>query len=383
MIGQLRVARFFGIDLLVHWSWFLVFGLLTYSLGDDNGLFGEMFPEWSNGTRYTIAGVSAFLFFASVVVHEYSHSLVALRYKIPVRSITVFIFGGVSNLEREASTASQEFWIAFAGPAMSFVLAALFGAAWFIFGGQSAYAGGVLGYLAWVNFATGVFNLIPGYPLDGGRVLRAILWGLKRNMLAATKIASRTGTIVAYLMMAGGVVLFFTTGSIISGFWFIFIGFFLKNASESSYEQLLLQQTLRGVRVSSLMAPQFERVGPETTLQELVEGQLLRTRFVAVMVETNLLGIVTVSDIKEVPQDEWATRTAYRTMTPRERLHVVQPDTPIAEALQLMATHDIHQIPVIATYDLLGFVTRSSIVRYIQFRSSLQPAEAAQVTSSS
>jgi Zn-dependent protease len=374
--GNFRVARLFGIDLLVHWSWFLVFGLLTFSLGDADGLYGEMFPEWSSLTTYALAGLASFLFFISVVAHEYSHSVIALRYGIPVKSITVFIFGGVSNLEREAATASQEFWIAFVGPAMSFLLAALFGAGWFVFAGESSHVGAILGYLSVVNFITGVFNLVPGYPLDGGRVLRAALLALKRNMLAATRIASRTGTVVAYLLMALGVVMFFSTGSVISGIWFIFIGFFLKNASESSYEQLLLQQTLRGVTARSLMTTTYESVGPDMSLQELVDKHLFRTRFVAVKVETNLLGLVTVSDIKEVPQSEWASRSVYRTMTPRERLSVVHPDTPITEALQIMSSQEIHQVPVIETYDLLGFVTRTDILRYIEFRANLRPVEA-------
>lgn len=376
MSGNFRVARLFGVDLLVHWSWFLVFGLLTYSLGDADGLYGEMFPEWSSLTTYSIAALASFLFFVSVVAHEYSHSVVALRYGISVKSITVFIFGGVSNLEREASSASQEFWIAFVGPAMSFLLAALCGAGWFLLVGESSHAGAILGYLSVVNFITGVFNLVPGYPLDGGRVLRAVLWALKRNMLAATRIASRTGTVVAYGLMALGVVTFFSTGSVISGIWFIFIGFFLKNASESSYEQLLLQQTLRGVTARSLMTTTYESVGPDMSLQELVDKHLFRTRFVAVKVETNLLGLLTVSDIKEVPQGEWASRSVYRTMTPREQLSVIRPDTPIAEALQIMASQDIHQVPVIETYDLLGFVTRTDVLRYIEFRANLRPVEA-------
>ena len=353
-----------------------MFGLLTYSLGDADGLYGEMFPEWSSLTTYSIAGLAAFLFFVSVVAHEYSHSVVALRYGIPVKSITVFIFGGVSNLEREASSASQEFWIAFVGPAMSFMLAALCGAAWFLTASESTHAGAILGYLSVVNFITGVFNLVPGYPLDGGRVLRAIIWGLKRNLLVATRIASRTGTIVAYLLMGLGILTFFSTGSLISGIWFIFIGFFLKNASETSYEQLLLQQTLQGVTAKSLMTTTYESVGPDMSLQELVDKHLFRTRFVAVMVETNLLGLLTVSDIKEVPQSEWGTRSVYRTMTPREKLSVVNPDTPITETLQIMATTDIHQVPVIASYDLLGFVTRADILRYIEFRANLRPVEA-------
>jgi Zn-dependent protease/CBS domain-containing protein len=376
LTGNFRVARFFGVDLLVHWSWFLVFGLLTYSLGDADGLYGEMFPEWSSLTTYSIAGLAAFLFFVSVVAHEYSHSVMALRYGIAVKSITVFIFGGVSNLEREAASASQEFWIAFVGPAMSFAVAAVCGAGWFVLAGESSHAGAILGYLAVVNFITGVFNLIPGYPLDGGRVLRAIIWGLKRNMLAATRIASRTGTVVAYLLMGLGVLTFFSTGSVISGIWFIFIGFFLKNASESSYEQLLLQQTLRGITARSLMTTTFESVGPDMSLQELVDKHLFRTRFVAVQVETNLLGLLTVSDIKEVPQAEWPTRSVYRTMTPREQLSVVHPDMPIAEVLQIMASQDIHQVPVIATYDLLGFVTRTDVLRYIEFRANLRPVDA-------
>lgn len=375
MPGHLKVGRLFGVDLLIHWSWFLVFGLLTYSLGDEDGLFGEMFPEWSAATTYAIAGLSAFLFFVSVVAHEYSHSLMALHYGIPVKSITVFIFGGVSNLEREAATAGQEFWIAFVGPGMSFVLSALFGLGWFLLHDRIDYVGAVLGYLAVVNFVTGLFNLIPGYPLDGGRVLRSILWGMKRNMLAATRIASRTGTVVAYLMMALGVLIFFTSGSLIGGIWLIFIGFFLKNASESSYEQLLLQQTLRGVTARSLMTTTYESVGPDMTLHELVEKHLFRARFVAVMVETNLLGIVTASDIKEVPQSDWEAQTVYRTMTPREKLFVVHPETEIAETLQIMAVHDIHQVPVIASYDLLGFVTRGDVVRFIEFRANLRTAE--------
>ncbi|MPZ22017.1 MAG: CBS domain-containing protein [Dehalococcoidia bacterium] len=370
--GNIRVARIAGIDLLIHWSWFLIFGFLTYSLGADDGLYAEMF-DWAARERYLIGAISAFLFFASVIAHELSHSLLALRLGIPVKSITIFIFGGVSALEREPDNARHEFWIAFVGPGMSFLLAAVFGVLWFLFAGTSTHIGAITGYLSLINVATGAFNLVPGYPLDGGRVLRSILWGLKRNLLVATRIAARVGTLTAYLLMAAGIFMFFSFGNIIGGIWLIFIGFFLKNASETSYEQLLLDQTLKGVTAGSLMNRTYESVPPDMALQELIDKHLFRTRFVAVMVETNLLGVITASDIKEVPQTEWETRSVYRTMTPREKLHVVQPTTPITEALQIMAEHDIHQVPVIATYDLLGFVTRGDVLRFIEFRANLRP----------
>src|SRR3990172_2125213 len=228
MLGSFKIGRIAGIEIAVHWSWLFIFVLVTSSFA--TGILEEFFPEWSDARRWGVGVIIAAIFFASILLHELSHSLVAKAKGIPVKGITLFVFGGVSNLGREAQSAAEEFQVAGVGPLTSLAIGALFAILWAALRVPAPQASGIAGYLAFINGVIAAFNMLPGFPLDGGRVFRAIVWARNRNLLAATRAASRTGEGVAYLLMAGGAIQFVTVNPI-GGGWMFFLGRFLRNAS--------------------------------------------------------------------------------------------------------------------------------------------------------
>ncbi|MFQ5878743.1 MAG: site-2 protease family protein, partial [Dehalococcoidia bacterium] len=272
MPSSYRLGRIAGIEVGAHWSWFLVFFLLSWSLATT--LFRDSFPEWTAAQRWLAGVITTGLFFASVLLHELSHSLVARRLGLPVSSITLFIFGGVSNLTREPDTPRDEFVIAIVGPGTSFLLAAAFALVWAATRGVSEPVALVSGYLAFINGVLGVFNMVPGFPLDGGRVFRSIVWARNRDLLRATRIASGVGVVVAYGLVVAGIAMVFTV-ALISGIWLVFIGWFLKNASESSYQQLLVRDALQGVPITGVTNDLYTAVAAGTTLRELADRYIL------------------------------------------------------------------------------------------------------------
>jgi Zn-dependent protease/CBS domain-containing protein len=371
----LRIGRIFGIDIRIHWSWLAIFFLLLWWLAE--GFFDDVnaYSHWSSVERWVASGITTILFFVSILLHELSHSLVARRLGLPVHSITLFIFGGVSSLTQEPDSPGQEFKMAIVGPLMSFalgILAAAIAAGLWASGLDDTVPGAVAAYLAFINIAVGIFNMLPGYPLDGGRVLRASLWARTNNMLRATRWASRVGTLIAFGLMALGV-LSALAGNWLGGVWFIVIGWFLRNTSEQAYQQLLYRNTLEGAKVGDIIDRSFEGAPPDIPLSELVNEYILARgqRCVPVVVEGNLLGLITLGDLRAFPPDEWATTSAFRAMTPREQLHTIASDDELMSALELMAAHDIHQLPVIDGFAFSGFVTRADVIRRIQVKAEL------------
>jgi len=376
--NSFKLGRIAGIDIGVHWSWLFIYVLLTWSLGST--LFDEEFPGWTASQRWLAGLITASLFFMSILLHEISHALMARRLGLPVHSITLFIFGGVSSLGREPDKPRDEFLIAIVGPGTSFLLAVVFGLAWLFADPASHLISVVCGYLALVNFSLGVFNMLPGFPLDGGRVFRAMVWGRKHDLLQATRIASIVGVGVAYLMILAGVVVTFWA-AFISGIWLIFIGWFLKNMSEASYQQMVLHQVLEGMPVSSLARDSTVAVLPQTTLRELADEYILRRglRYFPVVSEAGvLLGLISLTDLQHVPDSQWPETTVYRAMTPRERLVALSPSDDAVRAFELMVDRDVHQLPVLESDDrLLGFVTRAQLLDLIRNRVQLgQPGGA-------
>jgi len=372
-VGSYRLLRVFGIDILVHWSWLAIFALLIWWLAQ--GFFKDEYGDWTAGQRWGAAVVAALTFFGSILLHELAHSLVAKREGLPVKSITLFIFGGVSALGGEPQTPGQEFRVAIVGPLVSFILAAVFGivavVAFLNDVGDSPPAAVAL-YLAFINFAVGVFNMLPGYPLDGGRVLRAGLWARGRNLLTATRRASKAGAFIAFGLIAIGVVSILA-GNFIGGAWFIVIGWFLRNVSEASYQQLLFRSTLEGTKVADLVNRGFEAVPPDVSLSALANEYMLAggQRCVPIVVAEDLLGLVTMRDLKRVPREEWETTSAFRAMTPRGKLHEVDAREDITAALEIMARENVNQLPVIEFGRFVGFVTRADVLRLMQVRSEL------------
>ena len=368
----IRVGRVFGIPIYVHASWFIIFALLTFSLAT------QILPQQAgwNPAQYWILGVVvSFLFFGSVVFHELSHSLIAMRYKIPVVKITLFIFGGLASISRDPESAMQEFNIAIAGPIASFVLAAAF------LGVYAIVPGGVVqtaaAYLSEINALLGAFTLIPGFPMDGGRVLRAIVWGITKNFDKASQIASRSGQVIAYMMIMLGIWAIMERDSTVSrflggwvgGLWIAFIGWYLLSAAQESYTQVAVRNTLVGLRAADIMSPDVPSVARDISLEDYVQEVLRTGRRCHVVTGNGMaVGLVTLHQVQHFPRDEWANTSIQAAMVPQSAIHWVLPNEPITGVLERMQREDVNQMPVLQEGHIIGMIARDSILRVIQTR---------------
>lgn len=358
------LGRIFNIPIGLDYSWFLIFTLLTWSLAVS--YYPAEFRHWPTIQYWIVGAATAILLFVSVLLHELGHSLVALRYKIPVRSITLFIFGGVAQIAAEPPSASAEFWIAIAGPLVSFALAGLFTLAQpFSAGFAPLFA--LVKYVAYLNGTLGLFNLIPGFPLDGGRVFRAIVWGLTHSMHRATIVAGTLGRIIAFGFILFGVWQMFS-GNFVGGLWIAFIGWFLESAANGQVHQQALHEMLSGQTVARAMNHDFSTVPANMSLQELANQYILGEgkRYFIVENAGRASGMITLQKIKEIPREEWSHTTAYQAMIPVDKLHLLQPDTQLWEAMQAMELDDVGQEPVISNGEILGVLSREDIRRFVQ-----------------
>ena len=364
LTSGILIARVRGIAIRVHWSWALIFALVTWNM--QSSVLPDLVPGWSPGERWLGGLAAAGVFFLSVLLHELSHAFVALHYEMRVISITLFVFGGVSNIDGEMRTPGQEFRIAIAGPAMSILIGAVLGAATLVLPGDAAE---VATYLSWVNFALGIFNLLPGFPLDGGRVLRSIAWAVSGDLTRATRIAARVGVLIAWGMIAIGILSSFATRSLV-GLWWVLIGLFLKTASEGAYGQVLLERVLEGVRVSDVMREAPAPVDPAanlmTVVQERVIGRGERALFVGG--EGGILGLFTVGDLARIPNDRLASMTARDVMVPAESIVTVAPGAPLLDATRAMTERDVHQLPVVEDGRMVGLLTRGDVLQQLEVR---------------
>lgn len=369
-MGSFKLGRIFGIDVGVHWSWIFIFAIVTWSFA--TGVLDNFYPQWSEAQRWGAGAFVALIFFLSILLHELSHSVLSNAKGLPVRSITLFVFGGVSNLTREPDTPGLEFWIAIVGPLTSLALGVLFTVVWLVVRPFSDGVAGISANLALINGSLGLFNMLPGFPLDGGRVFRSIVWHRNHDRLRATRTASTLGQWIAYTIMGIGVIFAFSA-DIFAGVWFLLIGFFLRNASVASYEQLLIESTLSHIAVRDMMRTDLQPVEPTMSVEEVVHERFLRSdaRCFAVVAAGQLAGLVTLTDVRKVPRDQWPLTSVYRAMTPVDRLHTVTPDEDLAKVLRLMAEHDVNQLPVMRGRELIGLVTRGDIMRYIHVREDL------------
>lgn len=369
MHASVKLGKIWGIPIGLHTSWFLIFGLVTWSLA--SGYFPTEFPDLSIAAYWVLGAVTSVLFFGSVLVHELGHAYLALREGIPVNGITLFIFGGVAQISREPQSPGAEFRIAIAGPLISLILAAAFGVLWLIDQPISMLAAPSL-WLARINLALAVFNMIPGFPLDGGRVLRAIVWAVTNSYLRATRIASFTGQIFAFGFIGIGL-LTILRGSFFNGIWLAFIGWFLQNAAAASYAQANIQQSLKGVTALQAMNRECVRVPGDLSLQELVESHVFGSGRRCFFVTNNgiLEGMLTLTDITQTPRSNWQTATTGQTMRRLENLIAVQPDTELLTALQAMDDANINQVPVLDGEGLLGVLSREQVLRYVRLRAEL------------
>ena len=358
------IGRVLGIPIDLDYSWFLIAILITWLLAVN--YYPVAFKGGTAGEYWLMGAVTAVLFFASILVHELAHSWVALRYKIPIHRITLFIFGGVSQLAGEPPSAAAEFLIAIAGPLTSFVLAAIF----FLLEGplvNVAPALAVAKYLALINGLLGLFNLIPGFPLDGGRVFRAIVWGVNKNFRRATVIAASTGRFFGFLFIVWGVWQILT-GRVADGLWIAFIGWFLESAAGAQVQQQMVQGLLVGHKVSEAMGEVCAHVPGNTPLQDLVDQQILSHGQRCFLVDQGdrEVGLLTLHNLKEVPRSSWTTTTAAQAMTPIEKLSRIDANAELWTAFEKMGRDGINQMPVMRGSELVGMLSRSDVLRYLQ-----------------
>lgn len=369
MQGTLRLGRVAGIEIGIHSSWLVAAVLVAWSLAE--GFFPANYPGWAPTTYWLVGSIAALALFASVLVHELSHSLVALALGHEVHSITLFIFGGVSSLKGEARRPRDEFLISVVGPLTSFALAAVF---WAVL--QAPLPGGapvlaVLTYLALVNGALGVFNLLPGFPLDGGRVARSVIWAATGSLRRATQLASYLGQGIGFLLIFWGVYQVLT-GTFLGGLWTAFIGWFLNNAAEATRQQQALREHLAGVRVAELMDPYPPVAEPSMSVEEFVYDHVLRRgrRALLVVDQGRLLGLVSVTDVREVPREAWVATPVASVMTPTP-LKMVSPDADLSVALELLVDGGFNQLPVARDGQVVGLLSRADILRFLQLRDEL------------
>ncbi len=369
MGSSFKIGKIAGIEIGVHWSWVFILLLITWSFAGDGGILKEFFPQWSEARRWAVGVVVACIFFLSILLHELSHSLVAKAKGIPVRGITLFVFGGVSNLGREARSASEEFQVAIVGPLTSLAIGAFFTVLWLVLRGPAPDVAAIAGYLAFINGVIAAFNMLPGFPLDGGRVLRSVVWARNRNLLRATRTASRTGTFVAFGLMGVGAIQFFL-GNPIGGVWMFLIGLFLRSASTASYEQLVIQTALRGVSAAEVARKDCLPVPPDASVAHLVADLMLagRGRCFPVMAGEEMLGLVTLTDAQRIDRELWPTTAVFHAMTPFDKLRTVSPDEDALRVLQMMGEADVNQVPVVQGRLFVGMVSRADILRLIQVR---------------
>ncbi|MEA2677988.1 MAG: hypothetical protein QOJ81_2129 [Chloroflexota bacterium] len=369
MLGNsIKLFTIRGIEVGVHYSWLIVFGLFTWILATS--AFPSVLGRQAVVESWLLAAVTVLLMFVSVVIHELAHSFVALARGLKANSITLFAFGGVSSLSGDAKEASTEFLVAIVGPLTSFVLAGIaYVAALSI---NDTRFDLVFSYLAYINFALGVFNLVPGFPLDGGRVLRSILWGVTNNVRRATEWAGNVGKLVAWGMFAYALFLIYD-GNYINGIWLAAIAWFLHNAASNSVQQIVLETRLRRVRARDVVRPDEVTVPPGLSVAELIDQFLLPTnrRAIAVTDNARLVGIVTLSDILKVPPAERTRVTVAEVMGGQDALLTIAADARVQEAIELLAERDLEQLPVMDGQRYVGMLTRADVMRQLQLREAL------------
>ena len=364
----IRIGRVLGIPIYLDFSWFLIFALITYSLAMQLALEHK---DWTANQRWTVGVITSLLFFASVVIHELGHSVVALHYKLPVLSITLFVFGGLARISREPERPKQEFNIAVAGPLTSFLLSGIFYlAGWFARGVPMVAV--TANWLGQINLILAAFNLVPGFPLDGGRVLRAIAWGITKDFTRATRVASRGGEIFAYLIIFTGIWLALNH-NLMGGLWWVFIGWFLLSAARESYSQVAIRTTLQGLRAGDVMTHEVPAVPRDISLEEYVH-EVLRTgrRFHIVTGNGEPVGLITVHAVSQFPREEWANTSVQAAMVPRDKFHWAAPEEPVLRVLERMQAEDLNQMPVMSDGHLVGLISRDSILRVIQTRLNVE-----------
>ena len=377
MPGSITVARVLGIDIRIHFSWFLIFALILLSLADR--VLPELRPNWSDQKTYIVAVITAVLFFVSVLLHELAHAVTARAFRMPVSSITLFLLGGVANLTKEPPSARAEFLMAAAGPLASLVIGGFALGIAFLVDVRLAFdpaldpVGVVASYLGVINLTLAVFNMIPGFPLDGGRVLRSIVWGLRGDRSQATRIAARGGQLVAGVLLLFGVYRMIAWNDSFGGAWSALIAYFLYNAAGSAIQQDRLTALLGDVRVSTLMLKDLRSVSASSTVSALVRDVVVPLNLPAVPVTEGerIVGLVTIAGLKSLPQERWGATLVRDVMTSVDAVPSVSPDDTLVVALERFGASDLPVLAVLQRAMLVGLLHREALAGYLKMRESL------------
>lgn len=367
---SIPLVRIGGIQIKIHVTWFLIALLVSWSLA------GSYFPDsvagYSTGAYWTAGIAVTILFFASLLAHELAHSLMARSRGLRVLGITLYLFGGVSEIEEEANNAKDELRVTVIGPLTSFALAAVFGALWLILNDASELATSALGYLAVINLFLGLFNLLPGLPLDGGRILHALVWLRSGDRTRATRVAVGAGIVLGYLMITVGIVWVFA-GYWLDGLWFVFLGWYLQSLASQEWQSTQAKKLFEGLRVADLVEADPPTISPDMRLDDVVDQVMMprQARAVPVVVDGAFLGLVTLESVARVPRANWPTTTAITVMIPERQVHTANPEDPLESAIVSMQKNDVNQLVVLQNGKLVGTLSRSTILRRLEIRQAL------------
>lgn len=364
MNSSIRLMEIKGIPVEIHISWLLVFFLFSITLAQ--GYFPNAVEGLETGTYWLAGIISTLVIFASVLTHEFGHSLVAIREGIPIKKIVLFIFGGVAQMETEPKSPAAEFKVTAAGPLTSLLIALIAGGIYYLFLPPGKIVSEAVFIVARLNLVMAVFNLIPAFPLDGGRLFRSIVWFFGKNMLKATRISVALGSVLSFVAMGLGFMLIFFQGNI-GGLWLIFIGWMIYQAGQSSYSQLVFKETFAGMKVSQLMSTDLQTVSPDATLEELAD-HFLHYKYGAfpVVYGSTTHGLVTLQNMKEVPREKWSETRVSRILTPLKEAMVVRPDSDAADVMMKMASQNVGRAMVMDNGELVGLLSRTDMMRFIQ-----------------
>lgn len=374
MESSVKLGRIFGVQVGLHYTWIIIALLISFTLA---ARFQAAHPDWTLAVVWITAIVTAALFFVSIVVHELSHAMVAKLRGLPVHSITLFALGGVARIEKEAADPATEFWMGIVGPITSAVIGFIclgiaMALGWAALAEPGTPLMAMLVWLGYINIVLAVFNMIPGFPMDGGRVLRAIIWWKTGNAVFATRVAAMTGQVVAFGFIVLGFIGIFR-GAGFGGLWIAFIGFFLLIAARASYTHVEMSERLRGVRVRDVMTRNYPQVDGRTNLRAFVDDYLLRAegRCYLIVDDGAPLGLITPQEVKSIERERWPYTTVRDAMVPFDRVKTASPDMPVAEALEMLGRADVNQLPVVSGGRLEGVISRDRVLRFLVMRAEL------------
>ncbi|MFQ3549077.1 MAG: site-2 protease family protein [Armatimonadota bacterium] len=362
-----RLGKILGFDINVDLSWLLIFGLVVFTL--SHGYFPQLYPGFDIATNWSVAILAALLLFASVLLHELGHSVVSRYFETPVNGITLFLFGGVAQVSDEAKCPKEEFWVGIAGPFVSFVLAALFyilSAVGMIFFFPKPITA-IFSYLGVINVALAVFNLIPGFPLDGGRILRSAIWSFTGNLAKATKYASSVGNAFGYFLMFLGLIQIFN-GILLSGLWMMFIGWFITGAARTSYQQVLIKEALSGIRVEQIMSYDVPVIQANMNLQQFVNEYLLRYEYSCYPVAdgNTIIGVIGIDEIRKIPSEEWIKYYVGNALHRLDGSMSVGKTDDAWDAMKMLSASNTCRVIVKEDTNFIGTIGKENLYRLIQ-----------------